>query len=156
MSAQPVLMGFFAVSFQHWLMGTFSYTSLRTASPPHAPSESRLDPPSSFDIVPVLSLLERIQLLHCVSAFTPLTASLQYLGNQVDGPGLCSARQVHNGRCVAYVANVLPKTLADLGVQILSRFGSLDPSGNMRALCEEANSSSVSPVSCVTKRTNRK
>ena len=26
-SAQPVLMGFFPVSFQHWLMGTFSYTA---------------------------------------------------------------------------------------------------------------------------------
>ena len=75
-------------------MGTFS-------CPPHAPSESRLDQTisSSFDIVPALSLLDRIQLLHNLSAFTPPTAPLQYLGSQVDGTGLCSTRRVHHDGC---------------------------------------------------------
>ena len=53
---------------------------------------------------------------------------------------------------MANVANLLPKILADLGVQILSTFGSFHPSGNMWAVCEEAHSSSVSHVSCVTQR----
>ena len=53
---------------------------------------------------------------------------------------------------MAYVANLLPKTLADLGAQTLSTFGSFHPSGNMWALFEEAHSSSVSLVSCVAKR----
>ena len=56
------------------------------------------------------------------------------------------------GGCVAYVANLLPKTLADLRVQILTTFGAFHPSGNMWAVREGAHSFSVSPVSCVTKR----
>ena len=49
-------------------------------------------------------------------------------------------------------ANLLPKTFADLGVQILSTFGPFHPSGNMWAIREEAHSFSITPVSCVTKR----
>ena len=58
-SAQPVLMEFFPVSFQHWLMEPFhtQRAKLCTASPPHAPSEPRLDPtillwhrPSTFPL----------------------------------------------------------------------------------------------------------
>ena len=59
---------------------------------------------------------------------------------------------MHNGRCVAYVANLLPKNFADLGIQILSTFGSFHPSGKMWAVREEADSFSITPVSCVTKR----
>ena len=44
--------------------------------------------PSSFGIVAVLSLSNRIQLLHNLSTFTPPTALLQYLGGQVEWPGL--------------------------------------------------------------------
>ena len=50
------------------------------------------------------------------------------------------------------VANLLPKTLADLRVQILVMVGACHLSGNMWAVCEEAHSFSVTPVSCVTKR----
>ena len=53
---------------------------------------------------------------------------------------------------MAYVANILPKTFADLGVQILSPFGSFHPSGNMCPVREGAHSFSVTPISCVTKR----
>ena len=121
-------------------MGTFSQTVCFFM---HCISSSRAfrikngynHPP--FDIVQVLSLSDRIQLLHNLSAFTAPTAPLQYLGRQVDGPGLCSTRQVHHGGCVPYVANLLPKTLADLGVQILSTCGSLHPSGKMWAVREE-------------------
>ena len=50
------------------------------------------------------------------------------------------------------VANLLPKTLADLRVQILTTVGAFHLSGNMWAVREEAHSFSVTPVSCVTKR----
>ena len=50
------------------------------------------------------------------------------------------------------VAILLPKTLADLGVQILTTVGASHLSGNMWAVREEAHSFSVTPVSCVTKR----
>ena len=63
-SAQPVLMGFFPVSFQHWLMGTFSYTACFFT---YCISSSR-------------PLSNRIQLLHNLSTFTPPTAFLQNLG----------------------------------------------------------------------------
>ena len=53
---------------------------------------------------------------------------------------------------MACVANLLPKTLADLNVQILTTIGTFHPSGNMWAVREEAHPFSVSPVSCVTKR----
>ena len=58
---------------------------------------------------------------------------------------------MHHGRSVAYVANLLPKTFADLGIQILTTFGSFHPSGKMWAVREEAHSFSITPVSCVTK-----
>ena len=50
------------------------------------------------------------------------------------------------------VANLLPKTLADFSVQILTTIGAFHLSGNMWAVREEAHSFSVTPVSCVTKR----
>ena len=53
---------------------------------------------------------------------------------------------------MACVANLLPKTLADLRVQILSTIGAFHLSGNMWAVREEAHSFSVTPVSCTTKR----
>ena len=50
------------------------------------------------------------------------------------------------------VANLLPKTLADLRVQILTTVGAFHLSGNMWAVREETHSFSVTPVSCVAKR----
>ena len=50
------------------------------------------------------------------------------------------------------VANLLPKTLADLRVQILTTIGAFHLSGNMWAVREEAHSFSVTPVSGVPKR----
>ena len=50
------------------------------------------------------------------------------------------------------VANLLPKTLADLIVHILVTVGAFHLCSNMWAVCEEAHSFSVTPVSCVTKR----
>ena len=131
-SAQPVLMEFFPVSFQHWLMGTFSNnaSSLRAASPLHA----------------------RIQVLQNLSTFTPPTALLQNSGCQVERPDLCSTCCVHRGGCAVCVVNLLPKSLADLRVQILATVGAFHFSGNMWAVREEAHSFSVTPVSCVTKR----
>ena len=52
---------------------------------------------------------------------------------------------------MACVANLLPKTLADLRVQILTTIEAFHLSGNMWAVREEAHSFSVTPVSCVTK-----
>ena len=66
-------MGFFPVSFQHWLIGTFSYTACA-----RLPNQDWIQP-SSFGIVQVFSLSDRIQLLHNLSTFTPPTAPLQYL-----------------------------------------------------------------------------
>ena len=53
---------------------------------------------------------------------------------------------------MAHVANLLPQTLADLKVQILTTIGAFHLSGKMWAIREEAHSFSVSPVSCVAKR----
>ena len=50
------------------------------------------------------------------------------------------------------VANLLPKTLADLRIQFLTTVRAFHLSGNMWAVREEAHSFSVTPVSCVTKR----
>ena len=50
------------------------------------------------------------------------------------------------------VANLLPKTLADFRVQILTTIGAFHLSSNMWAVREEAHSFSVTPVSFVTKR----
>ena len=50
------------------------------------------------------------------------------------------------------VANLLPNTLADLRVQILTTVGAFHLSSNMWAVREETHSFSVTPVSCVTKR----
>ena len=49
------------------------------------------------------------------------------------------------------VANLLPKTLADFRVQILTTIGALPPFWQC-VVREEAHSFSVTPVSCVTKR----
>ena len=112
--------------------------------------------PSSFGIVPVLP--SRIEFRSCTICPPSLlrlrlfSIFLERGGGQVEGPDLCSARHVHHGRCVAYVANFLPKTFSDLGIQILSTFGSFHPPGNMWAVREEALSFSTTPVSCVTKR----
>ena len=107
--------------------------------------------PSSLGIVPVLSLSDRIQLLHKLSVFTPPTAPLQCLGGREGGIGVGGQVEwpdlyVHRGECVVCVANLLQKTIADLEIQMLSTFGSFHPSG------EEAHSFSITPVSCVTKR----
>ena len=48
-------------------------------------------------MVPIPSLSNRVHLLHNLSTFTPPTAPLQYLGSQVDRPGVCSTRHVHHG-----------------------------------------------------------
>ena len=53
---------------------------------------------------------------------------------------------------MACVANLLPKTLTDLSVQILTMICAFHLSGNMWAVREEAHSFSSTPVSCVTKR----
>ena len=138
-TAQPVLMGFSLLSFQHWLMGTFFVHRARLyvlhLLLMRLPNQDWIQP-SSLDIVPVLSLYN-------LSAFTPPTAPLQYLESQVDGPDLCFTRQVHHGGCVAYVAKLLPGTLAGLGAQTLWTFGSFHPSGNTWAVCEEVHSSSI-------------
>ena len=52
---------------------------------------------------------------------------------------------------MACVANLLPKTLADLRVQILTTIEAFHLSGNMWVVREEAHSFSVTLVSCVTK-----
>ena len=68
-SAQPVLMGFFPVSFQHRLMGTLSYTACfftYCISSTRLPNQDWIQP-SSFGVVPVLSSSDRIQLLHNLS-----------------------------------------------------------------------------------------
>ena len=114
-SAQPVLMGFFPVSFQHWLMGTFSYTACFFT---YCISSSR-------------SLSNRIQLTHNLSTITPPTALLQNLGCQVEGFDLCSTCYVHRGGCVVCAANLLRKTLADLRVQILTTVGAFHLSSKM-------------------------
>ena len=44
-------------------------------------------------------------------------------------PDLCSTCHVHRGECVACVANQLPKTLADLSLQILTTIGTFHPCG---------------------------
>ena len=95
-------MGFFTVSFQHWLMGTFSYITcfftyciscsrafriLLWHRPSTFPLESNSAPAQSV----------RLDSSDCASSVAPL----QYLGSHVDGPSLRSARQVHHGGCVA-------------------------------------------------------
>ena len=142
-SAQPVLMGFFPVSFQPWLMGSiFARRVLLYVM--HLLLTRPQNQDWTFDIVSLL--YPQSVRLHSSNRASSID------GTQVDGPGLCSTRQVHHGGCVACVANLLPKTFADLRVQILTTFGSCHPSGKMWTVCEEAYSSSVSPVSCVTER----
>ena len=115
------------------------------------PNQDWIQPPP-FGIVQVLSLPDRTQLLRNLSTFTPPTAPLQYLERgQVEGPDLCSTCNVHSGGCVACAANMLPKTLADLRVMILTTIGVFHFSGNMWAVRQEAHTFSVTPVSCVTK-----
>ena len=153
-SAQPVLMGFLPVSFQHWHMGTFSYTAcfftycISSSRAFRTKTESNHPPLASSQYLQS----NRIQLLHNLSTFTPPTALLQNLGCQVEGPDLCSTCCVHRGGCVVCVADLLPKTLADLNVQILATIGAFHLSGNMWAVREEAHSFSVTPVSSVTER----
>ena len=96
--------------------------------------------PSSTGIVQVLSPSDRIQLLHNRSTFTPPTASLQYLGRKSKG----LTRHVHHG---SFLANV-----EDLGIQVLSKFGSFHPIGNMWAVREEAHSFSITSLYSFTKR----
>ena len=62
------------------------------------------------------------------SAFTPPTTPLEYLRGRIDETGLSSTRQVHHGACVACVANLLPKTLANLVIWNLTTFRSIHPS----------------------------
>ena len=147
-SAQPVLMGFFPVSFHHWPTGDlFTHRVLLYALHLLFTRLSNQDgiQPSSFGIVAILSLKNRIQLLQNLSTFTPPTALLQYLGCQVEGLNLCFTCYVHRGRCMACVAKLLPKTL-------LTTSGAFHLSGDMWAVREEVHSFSVTPVSCVTKR----
>ena len=154
-SAQPVLMGFFPVSFQHWLMGTFSYTAcfftycISSSRAFRTKTGSNHPPLASSQYFP-----SRIEFSSC-KICPPSLLRLRFFsiwGCQVEGSHLCSTCYVHRRRSVSCVVNLLPKTLADLGVQILSSFGSFHPSGNMWAVCEEVHSFSVSLISCVTKR----
>ena len=153
-STPLVLMGFFPVSFQHWLMETFSTprTSLRTASPLHAPFEPRRDPtillwhrpstlPHESNRAPAQSV--HLNSSDCASSVFGLSSRRVQLAFHL----LCAS-----WGCMVYVANLLPKTLADFRVQILTTIGAFHLSGNMWAVCEEAHSFSITPVSCVTKR----
>ena len=79
--------------------------------------------PSSFGVIPVLSLTNHFQLLHNLSTCTNATALLQYLECQIERLDLCFTCYVHRGRCVSCVANLLPKTLADLRVKNLTTIG---------------------------------
>ena len=138
-SAQPVLMGFFPVSFQHWLMGTFSYTACFFT---YCISSSRAFRTKTGFNSPLASsqyFLSRIEFSSCtnLSTFTHPTALLQYWVCQVEGLDLSSTRHVHQSRCVTCVANLLPKTLADLRVQILTTIGAFHLNGNMWAVREK-------------------
>ena len=127
--------------------------SSRPAFPPHAPFEPRRDPTILLWHRPSASPLES-KFSSCTICPPSLLRLRLFsiLGSQVEGPDLCSTCCVHRGRCVACVANLLPKTLADLRVQILTTIGAFHLSGKMWAVREEAHSFSVTPVSCVTKR----
>ena len=89
-SAQPVLVGFFPVCLQHWLMGTL--IRARCASSHHVlhllltrpPNQDRIQP-SSFAFVPVLPIPERVQLLRDLSTFTPSAAPFEQLESQAEG-----------------------------------------------------------------------
>ena len=151
-SAQPaVLMGFVPVSFQDWLTGTLSYTACfftHCISSPRAFRIKTGSRPSSFDIVLVLALSDRVQLLHKLSAFTPPTAHLQYLGSHVDGAGLCSTREVHHCGCGLRRQSCWRRHSQILESRFSRRLDSLHFSiGNMWTDCKEAYSSSVTPVS---------
>ena len=152
-SAQSVVMGFFPVSFQHWLKGTFSHTACYYT---YCISSSRAfptrrDQPSSFGIVPVLSLTNRIKPLHNLSTFTPPAALLQYWG--VKSKGLTC---VPLAMCIVKDAWSASPTCCRRPSQIQSPdshdVGAFHLSGKMWAVREEAHSFAVTPVSCVTKR----
>ena len=66
---------------------------------------------------------------------------------QVEGLDLCFTCDVHRGRCVACVANLLPKPLANLRVQIPTTVGAFHLSGNMWAVREDAHCRSPSRLS---------
>ena len=88
---------------------------------------------SSFDIVPVLSLSNRIQLLQNLSTFTPPTALLQYLGCQVEGSDLRSSCHVHRGKAWS-ASPICCRRPSQISVQILTTVGAFQLSGNMRKL----------------------
>ena len=135
-----VLIGFFPVSFQHWLKGTLSCTARR------APTTLLWHRPSTFPLGSNSAPCRT-----CPPSLLRLCLFSIWRG-QVEGPDLSSSCCVHRGGCVACVADLLPKTLADLRGQILTTIGAFHLSGNMWAVREEAHSCSVTPVSCVTKR----
>ena len=146
-SAKPVL-------FQHWLMGIFSYTACFFTCCISSSRAFRTKTGSNhlpFGIVPVLSLSGTnsapAQSVHIHSSDC---ASSIY--GRVKSKGLTC---VPLTMCI--VADVWPASPTEdlrknLGIQVLSTFGSFHPSGNMWAVREEAHSFSITPVSCVTKR----
>ena len=118
-SAQPVLMGFFTVLahgdlFIHRVLLCVLHILLS-----RIPNQEWIQP-SSFDIVPILSLSDRIRLLHNVSAFTLAPAPLEYLGSQ-------SASWRMGGPNRQLVA----ENIADHGFQILPTLRSFHASHNM-------------------------
>ena len=124
---------FLPVSPQHWLMESFSYTACFSTYCIYYTRALRTRTRSSQPLLTSSqNLPSRIEFSSCTICPPVLR---QY---QVDGAGSCFIRQVHQDDFVVHVAHLLAETLADLGVQILSTFGSFHPAGNVRTVREEA------------------
>ena len=154
-SAQPVLMGFLPVSFQHGLMVTFSYTAcfftycISSSRAFRTKTGSNHSPLASSQHFP-----SRIEFSSCTVCPSSLLRLRFFRIWGVKSTGLAC---VPLGKCI--MAEVCPasSTCCRRPWQISeSRFSRLlDPSTRLTIcgpVCEEAYSSSVSPVSCVAQR----
>ena len=116
-------MGFFTVSFQHWLMGTFSYIAcfftycISSSRPFRTKTGSNHPPLASSRYFP--SRIDFSSCRICPPSLLRLRLFSIWSGQVKKGPNLCSTCYVHRGGCVVCVANLLPKARARQAKAIL-------------------------------------